>query len=315
MAGPATTEQDKDKTSSPAPSEEETGTRRGYADSPDRMTFLPVANALRGKRGKDGSGFDGDETMIAAPLEASDGHHGYSSPRGDGADNLIASTMKGQRGKGGGGVGPEETLVAAPLSHGSNPNSNMAGRRREDDFNLVADEMATVEKKSRCQADHETYVVEEPYTFDWQAGGGNDESWRGKSRTWIDDKPGTARALTSNKTLAVHDQRAYSIVPESGQGADLRAAEIDQANTIAAANEGQPGYDRGTRIAGASGVRRLTPVECERLQGLPDGWTDPDGSAADSRRYAALGDAVTANVAEWIGQRLINEMRKEDGHA
>jgi DNA (cytosine-5)-methyltransferase 1 len=49
-------------------------------------------------------------------------------------------------------------------------------------------------------------------------------------------------------------------------------------------------------------VRRLTPTECERLQGLPDGWTD---HGADSRRYAALGDAVTAPVAEWIGRRLM----------
>ncbi len=49
-------------------------------------------------------------------------------------------------------------------------------------------------------------------------------------------------------------------------------------------------------------VRRLMPVECERLQALPDGWTD---FGADSRRYAALGDAVTASVAVWIGKRII----------
>ena len=49
-------------------------------------------------------------------------------------------------------------------------------------------------------------------------------------------------------------------------------------------------------------VRRLTPTECERLQALPDGWTD---FGPDSRRYAALGDAVTTSVAEWIGRRLI----------
>lgn len=48
-------------------------------------------------------------------------------------------------------------------------------------------------------------------------------------------------------------------------------------------------------------VRRLLPVECERLQGFPDGWT----TGPDSRRYAALGDAVTVNVAEWIGRRIM----------
>lgn len=52
-----------------------------------------------------------------------------------------------------------------------------------------------------------------------------------------------------------------------------------------------------------TGVRRLTPTECERLQGFPDGWTQL-GNTPDSRRYSALGDAVTVNVAEWIGGRL-----------
>ncbi len=54
-----------------------------------------------------------------------------------------------------------------------------------------------------------------------------------------------------------------------------------------------------------SGVRRLTPIECERLQSLPDNWTAPTGSEPDSRRYAALGDAVTASVGEWIGRRIV----------
>jgi site-specific DNA-cytosine methylase len=53
------------------------------------------------------------------------------------------------------------------------------------------------------------------------------------------------------------------------------------------------------------GVRRLTPTECERLQGFPDAWTVVPGvRCPDSRRYAAMGDAVTVPVAEWIGRRL-----------
>jgi DNA (cytosine-5)-methyltransferase 1 len=48
-------------------------------------------------------------------------------------------------------------------------------------------------------------------------------------------------------------------------------------------------------------VRRLTPTECERLQGFPDGWTEDQ---ADSNRYKQMGNAVTVNVIEWIGSRL-----------
>jgi len=49
------------------------------------------------------------------------------------------------------------------------------------------------------------------------------------------------------------------------------------------------------------GVRRLTPVECERLQGFPDNWTD---GQADSTRYRQLGNAVAVPVIEWIGERI-----------
>jgi len=48
-------------------------------------------------------------------------------------------------------------------------------------------------------------------------------------------------------------------------------------------------------------VRRLTPLECERLQGFPDGWTDEQ---TDSHRYKQMGNAVTVNVAEWIFNRV-----------
>lgn len=52
-------------------------------------------------------------------------------------------------------------------------------------------------------------------------------------------------------------------------------------------------------------VRRLTPIECERLQGFPDNWTE---GQADSHRYKQMGNAVTVNVAHYLGE-LINEAR------
>jgi DNA (cytosine-5)-methyltransferase 1 len=48
-------------------------------------------------------------------------------------------------------------------------------------------------------------------------------------------------------------------------------------------------------------VRRLTPMECERLQGFPDSWT---ATQSDSQRYRQMGNAVTVNVIESIGQQL-----------
>lgn len=56
-------------------------------------------------------------------------------------------------------------------------------------------------------------------------------------------------------------------------------------------------------VATRSAVRRLTPLECERLQGFPDNWTLTP-TARDTARYKALGNAITVNVAEWIFKRL-----------
>jgi len=58
-------------------------------------------------------------------------------------------------------------------------------------------------------------------------------------------------------------------------------------------------------------VRRLMPIECERLQGFPDSWTIPSHTTLDPEkletlRYTALGNAVTVPVAEWLGARILN---------
>jgi DNA (cytosine-5)-methyltransferase 1 len=60
-------------------------------------------------------------------------------------------------------------------------------------------------------------------------------------------------------------------------------------------------------VATSWAVRRLTPTECERLQGFPDGWTDVPyrgKPAADGPRYKALGNSMAVNVMRWIGRRI-----------
>lgn len=66
----------------------------------------------------------------------------------------------------------------------------------------------------------------------------------------------------------------------------------------------QQSYVKGSKI------RRLTPIECERLQGFPDNWTKygKDGKEiSDTQRYKCLGNAVTVNVIRDISVRLFNE--------
>lgn len=63
-------------------------------------------------------------------------------------------------------------------------------------------------------------------------------------------------------------------------------------------------------VAYENSVRRLTPIECERLQGFPDNWTIPIESyktpsrGIDSERYHAAGNAVCVPVAAWVARRI-----------
>ena len=57
-------------------------------------------------------------------------------------------------------------------------------------------------------------------------------------------------------------------------------------------------------------VRRLTPVECERLQGFPDNWSripwkgKPEEECPDGPRYKACGNSMAVPVMRWIGERI-----------
>lgn len=71
---------------------------------------------------------------------------------------------------------------------------------------------------------------------------------------------------------------------------------------VAPALKAQAGQTGKGDAAPLVGVRRLTPLECERLQGFPDGWTD---GQSDSGRYRQMGNAVAVPVARWIGRRIM----------
>ena len=99
--------------------------------------------------------------------------------------------------------------------------------------------------------------------------------------------------------------------PTSGPSSlDRRSAKRREVTTVHATQTPIVGHNISPTISsqariavfGAGSPRFLTPTECERLQGFPDGWTD---NLADTRRYQALGNAVTVPVAEWLGRRIV----------
>ena len=84
----------------------------------------------------------------------------------------------------------------------------------------------------------------------------------------------------------------------------------DIARTLSARYDSSPCADRGMDvIAQNTQVRRLTPLECERLQGFPDNYTRLSAKTPDGNRYKAIGNSMAVPVMRWIGERI----KKVDG--
>jgi len=95
------------------------------------------------------------------------------------------------------------------------------------------------------------------------------------------------------------DTRATVIIFYGNRVDDIRM-QGDVINTLQA-RMGTGGGNMPLMNEGAV-VRRLTPTECERLQGFPDGWTE---GQTDGHRYKQMGNAVAVPVVEWIMERLV----------
>jgi DNA (cytosine-5)-methyltransferase 1 len=121
--------------------------------------------------------------------------------------------------------------------------------------------------------------------------------------TWVDGQV--------NPTLSLFDQgdtRATTVAVAIGTDCYNGAITGNVAATM-----GTPGSSvgaSGPTVMQGMTVRRLTPRECERLQGFPDDWTvipwrgKSADQCPDGPRYKALGNSMAVNCMEWIGERI-----------
>lgn len=102
-------------------------------------------------------------------------------------------------------------------------------------------------------------------------------------------------------TITTHEQKQFSdLVIDDSKAFDTYNQGVGDTNQTL--RSGASDSDHYGAIWKDSIVRRLTPKECERLQGFPDDWT---ASQADSSRYKMMGNAVTVPVVEWIVNRMV----------
>ena len=98
------------------------------------------------------------------------------------------------------------------------------------------------------------------------------------------------------------DTRATTIIFYGNRVADIRLQD-DKINTLQA-RMGTGGNNMP--MVATTQVRRLTPLECERLQGFPDGWTE---GQSDTHRYKQMGNAVAVPVVEWIISGIVDTIK------
>ena len=111
------------------------------------------------------------------------------------------------------------------------------------------------------------------------------------------DKDVTHTLKAANQPMGVPSV----LIPDEPMSVSFYDADISE--TSQTLRKGEGSYISSGGVLAKSTVRRLTPTECERLQGFPDGWTE---GQADSHRYKQMGNAVAVPVVEWIINRLTN---------
>lgn len=79
-----------------------------------------------------------------------------------------------------------------------------------------------------------------------------------------------------------------------------KRVKVGEANTLST-GKGGDSQSSQNRVIHSARIRRLTPTECERLQGFTDGWTE---GISDTQRYKCLGNAVTVNVVYEVARRI-----------
>lgn len=120
---------------------------------------------------------------------------------------------------------------------------------------------------------------------------------------------GALGARHDSSPCADHGQNMVAQPMAFAQNTRDEVRYINGDGQIVGALAAESGMKQTNYIAQTMAVRRLTPRECERLQGFPDDYTDIP-SAADGPRYKALGNSMAVPVMRWIGNRIDSYNKK-----
>lgn len=225
------------------------------------------------------------------------------------ADNLIASTLNSGGNNGGFRTEPGEHLVVARSTGAGWYTQDDKASLRANPGGTTFDLIAFSSKDYGNDAAQDVSPTLRSMNFD-----GSHINGGGQVAVCFESR--FARNGRGAPSEIVPPLKAESGQTGKGDGAPLVAFSENQRGEVVLSDiahqltsgGGKPGQGYPATM-GSFGVRRLTPTECERLQGFPDNWT---AGQSDSARYRQLGNAVCVAVSRWIGSQLLAHLEAHD---
>jgi site-specific DNA-cytosine methylase len=308
----------------------------GGADDNDATGGRLIAGTL-GSRvgGSRTTDLDGHGAYIAGPVLATGSGRGHRiDAEGAASGHLIAAAIRTANHHGD-QAGAESHLVAATLTAGSH-DTRAPGRRREDDENIVATVSSKWAKGTGGPAGDEAQnlIAFDTAQITSPENRVNPQPGDPSMPLVAGGQPHVAYALRTDPG-GVGQAHNTTFVPLGGEGVrDALTAEGHDASedgtgrgtplvpvafdwqtdgserarpNVSTARTSSIATTKRDAVAVATAVRRLTPVECERLQGFPDNWTATSFGQpqSDSARYRELGNSIAVPVFAWGARRLV----------
>jgi DNA (cytosine-5)-methyltransferase 1 len=272
-------------------------------DSDAIQTLVPVAYAVHAEHSTAMTG--GGDAAVARPVDLArslDTTGGYATNQGGTVIAEVAFALRSSHA----GVGQGHNTTYVPLggervvhaltAEGADASEDGTGRGTplvpvsiavNQDFSTGEDIAQPI-----TGSNGQPGTIAVPVAFDWKTDG-SDRA-----------RPNISTEHTS--TLGTTKQDAVMVPPPD---ADAYRPDAEQWQ--------HGGVDPYSGTLTATAVRRLTPTECERLQGFPDGWTATSWGKpqSDSARYRQLGNSVAVPVFRWVARRIVTHLFAQENPA
>lgn len=121
------------------------------------------------------------------------------------------------------------------------------------------------------------------------------------------------RDASIKNNMPIYEDKTSTLKPSTrlavAYAIDCRNSRLSQISmTLQAKNQGGYSLNYQNPIIVKDYVRRLTPLECERLQGLPDNWTE---GGSDTARYRAIGNGMAQPCADYVMSKVVKDIKEE----